>query len=248
MPSPSSRGPRPTWYGAPRASPDSRSTPFPATHGARSTPFRSTATRGYTAVEVLLAMTVMVIGAAGVMSMQKTSIQADLDARKMDVANGIARMWVERLERDAMQWTLPSSSAPGAASNLASTKIIGPNIDRGWFVPNGAMSTQGATPGSNTVETMGYAFDILGRDLAVSDVSQAVFCVNTQIVTLISGQLYRGDVRVLWLRGFAAPGGANGFCNLQNADFTANDPNASNAAGITYRAIYTTTSIRENAQ
>lgn len=205
-------------------------------------PSPSTATRGYTAIEVLLAMTVMVIGAAGVMSMQKTSIQADLDARKMDVANGIARMWIERLERDAMQWTLPSSGSPGAASNLPATKIVGPNIDKGWFVPSGAM-----TGGSGAVETMGYAFDILGRDLPTVNISQATFCVSTQIVTLIPGQLYRGDVRVLWLRGFVAPG-SNGFCNSQNADLTANDPNASNAPGLTYRAIYTTTSIRENTQ
>lgn len=216
--------------------------PRPAGCAARSAPARA---RGYTAIEVLLAMTVMVIGAAAVMSMQKTSIQADLDARKMDVANGIARMWVERLERDAMQWTLPSSLSQGAASNISNAKLIGGNIDQGWFVPSVYMN-------ATTPETMSFGFDILGRDLATADLGSAVFCVSVQVVTLIPAQLYRGDVRVLWLRGLIPPSigtsnsssaAAASFCNATNADLTAADPNAS---GLKYRAIYLTTSIREN--
>lgn len=202
--------------------------------------------RGYTAVEVLLAMTVLVIGAAGVMSMQKTSIQADLDARKMDVANAIARAWIERLERDAMQWTLPSSASPGATSNIGNAQLIGPNIDQGWFVPNVYMNV-------TNPETMSYGFDILGRDLANGDLASAVFCVSARITTLVQGQMYRGDVRVLWLRGLTpfTVGGSNSsssaggaFCSTNNGDLKAADPNAS---GLKYRAIYATTSIRENA-
>lgn len=202
--------------------------------------------RGYTAIEVLLAMTVMVIGAAAVMSMQKTSIQADLDARKMDVANGIARTWVERIERDAMQWTLPSSASPGSASNLGRAQLIWGNIDKGWFIPSVYMN-------QTNPETMSFGFDILGRDLATADLGSAVFCVSAQVVTLIPNQLYRADVRVLWLRGLIPPtiGGSNssssaspGFCSANNAALTAADPNA---ASLVYRAIYATTSIRENA-
>src|SRR5271165_2005192 len=74
--------------------------------------FKPSTRRGYTAVEVLMAMTVMTIGAAAVMSMQKASVQGNLDARETDVANSIARMWVERLQRDAMQWTQPNNQNP----------------------------------------------------------------------------------------------------------------------------------------
>ncbi|HXX68542.1 MAG TPA: prepilin-type N-terminal cleavage/methylation domain-containing protein [Polyangiaceae bacterium] len=206
----------------------------------------SAGSRGYTAVEVLLAMTVLVIGAAGVMSMQKTSIQADLDARKMDVANAIARAWIERLERDAMKWTLPSTASPGAPSNIANAQLVSANVDQGWFIPNTYMNV-------TNPETMSYGFDILGRDLASGDLGSAVFCVSAQVVTLVPGQLYRGDVRVLWLRGLTPPtiGGSNssssaaaGFCSTNNGDLKAADPNA---AGLKYRAIYATTSIRENA-
>ena len=67
----------------------------------------STTARGYTAIEVLMAMTVMAIGGAAVITMQKTSVTANLDARRADVANSIARTWVERLRRDGMAWTSP---------------------------------------------------------------------------------------------------------------------------------------------
>lgn len=46
--------------------------------------------RGYTAIEVMLAITVLMIGSAGVMSMQKASIQGNFDARRLDLANSIA--------------------------------------------------------------------------------------------------------------------------------------------------------------
>ncbi|HEY8091971.1 MAG TPA: prepilin-type N-terminal cleavage/methylation domain-containing protein, partial [Polyangiaceae bacterium] len=114
------------------------------------------AARGYTAVEVLMAMTVMTIGAAAVISMQKASVQGNLDARKTDVANSIARTWVERLQRDAMQWTLPNSANP-AGNNIGNALLIGGNVTGTWFLPTQYM---GGTP-----ETMSPGFDILGRDV-----------------------------------------------------------------------------------
>lgn len=119
--------------------------PRPASTAAR-------AARGYTAIEVLMAMTVMAIGGAAVITMQKTSVTGNLDARKADVANAIARTWVERLQRDAMAWTLPGPD--GAGSNLATNALIVGNILKSpgqWFLPDQEIGA-GTSPG----------FDILG--------------------------------------------------------------------------------------
>ena len=91
-----------------------------------------------------MAMTVMAIGAAAVITMQKTSVQGNLDARKTDVANSIARMWVERLQRDAMQWTLPERRQPGAEQLRTNALIVAPGTRRPgqWFLP---MQYMGAT-------------------------------------------------------------------------------------------------------
>jgi len=108
------------------------------------TPRRSFAraiARGYTVVEVLLSMTVLAIGASAVMSMQKAALQGNLDARKTDMANSIARMWVERVRRDATQWTLPSPVNP-SGNNFASAQLL-QYVGTGWVLPT---AYSGQTP------------------------------------------------------------------------------------------------------
>ena len=46
--------------------------------------------RGYTAVEVLMAMTLFAIGAAGVISMQKVTMQGGEDARRTSSCRSVA--------------------------------------------------------------------------------------------------------------------------------------------------------------
>ncbi len=207
---------------------------------------RSPGERGYTAVEVLMAMTVMAIGAAAVISMQKASMQGDMDARQTDIANSIARTWVERLQKDAMQWTLPSSANP-TGNNCANAQIACNQVTGNWFLPTQYM---GGTP-----ETWSPGFDILGRDLATANLLGAFFCVNVRLTWLVQPSLpvepglIRADVRVLWPRGvYNSPVGKNiGFCTA--AVGAQVDPNAFSAGQQPqYHAIYMTTTIKENAQ
>ncbi len=182
-----------------------------------------------------MAMTVLAIGGAGVITMQKTSVTGNLDARKADVANSIARMWVERLRQDGMSWTTPT--------NFANTLILNGNVGKGWFLPPSVVSPTDATT------TMSAGFDILGRD--APDLTQALFCVNLQLTWLTpvatppGGDMLRADVRVLWPIGVSNTPPA-GFCSAAN---TANlaDPNTVNAGQLTYHAIYLTTSLVGNA-
>jgi prepilin-type N-terminal cleavage/methylation domain-containing protein len=185
---------------------------------------------GYTAVEVLMAMTVMAIGAAAVMSMQKASVTGNLDARKTDVANSIARTWVERLERDAMQWTAPGPTA-GSTSNIAVAALIANGVANAgtWVFPNQYI-------GSNPPFSPG--FDILGRDLAAADLGNAIFCANVRLSWLSTNALIRADVRVLWPRGITGAPASN-WCKAVLPD--APDPHM-------YHSIYVTTALRGNPQ
>ena len=197
----------------------------------------SATSRGYTAVEVLMAMTVMAIGGAAVITMQKTSVTANLDARKADVANAIARTWVERLQRDAMAWTLPGPGGNG--NNIGNTLIVGNVVNNAnaWFLP-----ANPPTPG-----TWSPAFDILGRDVALAN---ADFCVNVRLNWLTNtgvppgGDLIRADVRVIWPVGIF--NSAPNFCNPATAAL--DDPNSADPNALLFHAIYLTTSIKENAQ
>jgi prepilin-type N-terminal cleavage/methylation domain-containing protein len=196
--------------------------------------------RGYTAVEVLMAMTVMSIGAAAVMSMQRASIQGNLDARKTDIANSIARTWVERLERDAMQWTSPGPTN-GSTSNMSTTALVlnaGLTTNAGlWFLPNQYISNS---------PPFSPAFDILGRDLPQSAIGTELFCVGVRLSWLVVpatgvAGLIRADVRVLWPRGITGiPSG--GVC----PQVTAADSSPPNP--LNYHSIYVSTALQGNPQ
>jgi prepilin-type N-terminal cleavage/methylation domain-containing protein len=141
---------------------------------------------GYTAVEVMLAMAVMAVGAAGVMSMQSGSVAGDMEARRLDIANSVARTWVERLRRDSTVWTTPSSAVPlvnncPLASFCAVTPAAPP---AGWYQP--------PIPTVYPADGKSPMFDALGRDLIQSDASKAVYCVVVKIDALVNNGTYSG--------------------------------------------------------
>ncbi len=215
--------------------------------------------RGFTALEVLISMGIMFMGAAAVMTMQKTSIQANLDARKADVASSIARTWVERIRRESMRWTQPTSTNP--TSNLAGVPGLASHIVAGgaggWFRPTEDMIAHQGPAG--TVETMSYAFDILGRDLAAGDISTApnnlniAFCVEAQLTELLPNYAYRVDVRVVWPRGIATVPNAVGTTPLSSngnnwpcTDAVHTFPPYATFDYTLFRAVNVTTAITEN--
>jgi hypothetical protein len=211
---------------------------------------RRTRSGGYTAVEVLMAMTVMFIGAAAVMSMQKATLAGDLDARKTDVANAIARTWIERLQRDAMQWTCPSPAC--ATSNMSNALLLNAHVNGTWFLPS---DYTGADP-----ETMSPGFDILGRDLPMKELppstvngwAGAQFCVNVRLSWLVPQALpnepglIRADVRVLWPRGIVAGIPANGFCDATTAALTDPDTIVPTGQRPFFHTVYLTTDLMES--
>lgn len=176
-----------------------------------------------------MAMTVMAIGASAVISMQRASVQGNLDARETDVANSIARTWMERLQREAMMWTVPGRSNPGGASNILADGVLQQGIDNAgqWFLPTKLNGTKYGTP-------LSPAFDILGRDV---DPANAIFCANVRLTPMTTANnLFRADVRVLWPRAITTTVAA---CDA--ATQVKPDP-------IAYHAIYTTACLKGNPQ
>jgi type II secretory pathway pseudopilin PulG len=200
---------------------------------------RSPHLRAYTAVEVMLSIIVLGVGAAGVMSMQKASIQGNADAHMMDMGNAIAREWIERLRRDAMTWTMPDANhGQNWSTNTFLISQIGSTAHAGtWIWP--AVPTAGPNSG---IADPGYAstFDVLGRDLPVAGPSQpaAAFCANIRGDWLVQDQLIRAEVRVYWLRQlYAAPSAA--FCS-------GNENPGAVASNQVYHFIYAATALARN--
>jgi prepilin-type N-terminal cleavage/methylation domain-containing protein len=193
--------------------------------------------RGYTAVEIMLSIAVLGIGAAGVMSMQRAAIQGNADARMLDMGTGIARQWVERVRRDALTWTQPDEASGGSTSNAnwdkPNTSLLWQigEVPGTWVTPAVQTWTQGSV---NTINSP--AADILGRDVAgTNSFPGAVFCTQLRGDWLQQDQLMRITVRTYWLRQlYTAPSGT--FC--------VNDtPSAANATQV-YHFVYATTAVR----
>jgi len=190
--------------------------------------------RGYTAVEVMLAMTVLLISTAGVMAMQKGAVQGNLDARRLDIANSIARTWLDRLSTDATAW---NSNTP----TLGATQWLGA-LSTAYTVP-----AYGAT-GAGSPGLLSPAFDIMGRDLPAADPTM-VFCVEVKLDTLAvdSGAnptVVRGTVLVFWPKNLLG----GGLPTLGCAAGAVLDPAVVEAATPgTYHMLYAAEALRRSS-
>ncbi len=144
----------------------------------------------------MLAIGVLTISTAGVMTMQKASVLGNLDARKLDVASSIAQTWLDRLATDASDWNTQTPLA------TATTLVLGTlYANAGTYVT----PTPSAGPWS-------AAFDIMGRDVTVGD-SSTVFCTRIMVDQMAvdsagNPSLLRATVMVFWptqLLGSGAP-------------------------------------------
>jgi type II secretory pathway pseudopilin PulG len=190
--------------------------------------------RGYTAVEVLSAMTLLAIGGAGVIGMQRVTIQGSEDARRFDLGTNIANEWLSRLQRDSTQWTMPTSSDPNTL-NINTTRFLSVEA---CFFPNWCHP-----PAANPASGLSGSFDIFGRDL-VAATGGATYCTQYRLQWIASPgiaapynttALLRAEVRVYWARLERNP---VGLCTD-----TAPDVNDANER---YHFIVATTAIREN--
>jgi len=196
--------------------------------------------RGYTSVEVLIAMTLLAIGAAGVIGMQRVTIQGSEDARRFDMATNIANEWLSRLQKDASFWrTQPDRLLPDDMGFNSTVWLK--NID---LCAAGLFCTIPMPTGS-TVEGLSPAFDVFGRDVVDG---QAYYCVQYRLTWIASpgtapytrplrpSAIMRTDVRVWWNRLEKNP---IGTCNTP--------PPEAIPANAPYHVVYASTALREGA-
>jgi hypothetical protein len=197
---------------------------------------RSTS-RAYTAVEVLISMTILLIGAVGIIAMQRAAVQGNVDAREMDMAQSIAREWMERLKRDATLW-VPSQIAAVPPTNLPRALLVNENLTGKWFVPKARLT---AVAPQDDVESPG--FDTLGRDVTTLDYTGTGlrYCTNVRLTPATTDQtMLRAEVRVYWPRLLTASPDPK-FCNQT-------PPASLDNATDAYHFVYLVSAISQNVQ
>ncbi|MBX3269718.1 MAG: prepilin-type N-terminal cleavage/methylation domain-containing protein [Sandaracinaceae bacterium] len=150
---------------------------------------RSRRNAGYTLIEVMMALGVLTAGAVGIMAMVQASTRGNMEAREMATGTQLAQRWLERLRRDATNWTASSRSLnPVILSRTTYLQTVpNPGTPAAWVVPvPPAVGPDRAN------------FDYYGRDTAIT--TEMHFCTNTRLTWLYVGRSMRADVRVWWLR------------------------------------------------
>jgi len=192
--------------------------------------------RGYTSVELMMAIGIFGIGVTGIIAMQKVTAVSNQHAKNLSIATHIAESWLDMLATDAVVWNHPSAgnSVPdiGQTIWLQSVKTNA-NTVNDWILP----------PYSNVL-SFGPAFDALGNpiDPATAADGSVAFCSHLRLSWLyqptVSGNgLIRAEVRVFWLRD--GQGFAQNMCsNAQVANV--------GGATQTFHFVQKITAIREN--
>jgi hypothetical protein len=148
-----------------------------------------TLARGYTIVELMMALAVFTTGVTGVIAMQRATVTANRLAKNVTVASGIADAWLGQLGADAGTWQV----------NLANTtwlqSVNVANMDGAWQLP-----------AWNAGRAFGPMFDPLGKPVEAG----GDFCAHIRLTWfygdgvsfpgLPGNGLLRTEVRVFWPR------------------------------------------------
>jgi type IV pilus assembly protein PilV len=194
--------------------------------------------RGYTVIEVMIALTLLAIGTSGIIAMEKVTSVTNREAKNLVIANQIARTWMERLRADAVQWNNPSAFDPN--SDISDTLWLNQitNNPGVWFRP--AYDANRGSPGA----------DAFGNDVTLLAMDTASFCTNIRLSWLYGPPgvnapppyLIRAEVRVYWLRD-GGPGGVDPTKSVCDASINLD---LVSPAVTNYHFVYLTSGITQN--
>jgi prepilin-type N-terminal cleavage/methylation domain-containing protein len=186
-----------------------------------------TIARGYTVVELMMALAVFGIGVSGIIAMQKVAAAANQHSRALSIATNVAQTWQDQLNLDASL----SNRLNGFQKTNWLTFVSGTNMQANW-----------SRPGYNANLGIGAAFDALGQALSDSDASlaNAQFCVHVRLTrlypTAVGIDVVRSEVRVIWPR---TEGTSGNFCAV-NSNVKAIADDFAN-----YHSIYQVSAVRQ---
>ncbi len=162
--------------------------------------------RGYTIIEVMMALAVLAVGASGVIAMQKATLISNVNSRNLATATAIAQTWMERMRADAIAWNDQGGVPDIADSQWLNLATVG-GTGSGWKLP-GKSNFAGSKPAGVP------AADVLGADVystgqTASDPFPTAFCTEVRLTRLANqttgalapmSPLIRVEVRTYWAR------------------------------------------------
>jgi prepilin-type N-terminal cleavage/methylation domain-containing protein len=189
--------------------------------------------RGYTVVELLMALAVFSVGISGIIALQKVTVVSNQHAKNLAIATRIADAWIGQLVADAATWNAPSPVEPKSDLNQS--------VWLSQVVGNGGIWIQ---PTYSGTRLFGPGFDALGNPVdPQAEPLQVQFCTHLRL-----GWLYpeaqgtgviRAEIRVFWLREGEPSADGQAFCSPSS------DPEQIGQSVTSYHFVYQTTAISQ---
>ena len=184
--------------------------------------------RGYTLVELMMALALFSVAVLGIISMQKITVASNAHAKNLAIAQRIAQSWAGQLEMDATQWRTG----------------FGP----GFLNGNGVWER----PIYDANRRFGAAFDGLGNPLTDNQLGQARFCTHVRMswlyrdaVGATGNGMLRAEIRVFWQKeGTTALYSPTTLCATHT---TVQAVNIGLATDL-YHFVYQTVGVRQHFQ
>jgi type IV pilus assembly protein PilV len=186
--------------------------------------------RGYTIVELMMALAIFAIGITGIVAMQTMAAVGNMHAKNLAIATALARSWQERLAMDATLW--------GGERDWLETNTVWidsvATSNNAWILP----SISG-----NFGPAAGALGDFVDHTAFPAEVAFCTHIRLTRLVAQAGSGLVRTEVRVFWPKGESAwLGGSGGtdFCVSNAADIA-----SIGAATDQFHFVYKTTAVRQ---
>jgi prepilin-type N-terminal cleavage/methylation domain-containing protein len=185
--------------------------------------------RGYTLVELMMALALFSVAILGIIAMQKVTVVSNAHAKNLAVAQRIAQAWAGQLEMEATTWRT----------------VFGP----GWLNSGNVWQRPAYLP----ERAFGGAFDGLGNPLTDANVAQARFCTHLRMAWLYpqgmatgGNAMLRAEIRVFWLKDGETP--LDSTASMCSAAQTPVQAQAIGLATERYRFVYQTVGVRQHFQ
>lgn len=174
---------------------------------------------GFTILEVLVAVLVMAVGIVGILGMQTVAVQSNRVSYDARMATELAETNLERLKRDALEWTTPGLYPTNSALAWGMTS---PGV---WRLPPVSDTPTTDTPTWNDMGIANYLDERIQTGQERFAQRNTRYCVQYRMDWVRNPSLVRAYVRVLWPRNAAGDSALAGDCsNL--ASLTQDEVNA----------------------
>jgi len=202
---------------------------------------RRRAQRGFTLIEVMVSLGIMMIGAMAVIGLQAQTIRANGYARQLTTATQIGQIWIERLKQDACLWTQRAALTPVPPETVLAATALGPTTYLSDIL---AQRGRWVSPPADAI-LLSRGFDFQGDDAPTAAGTPTPFyCSAYRLNWVFFGEAIRADVRVWWPRAGSAANPLADFPGCGSAGGSLDSLDPGGAAVNNYHAVYVSTVMR----